>query len=475
MTATLELLTPDQCAEVHERSLHILETVGMRCDSAQGRRLLGAAGARVDEGTGHVRFPRALVEESLAMAPRDFALGGRRPGFSVPMNAGACTLANDGQALLVLDYESGEYRHPTMEAWRAGTRLCDALDEYGTLWEMVSPRDDASITGFLDFQIEVLRNYSKNAPAAIESPAEGPWLLETLEIVFGGRDELRRVKPCSSGICPISPLIIEGPGIDMWLTLRGYEIPCVIMPMPLMGATAPASLLSTVLLANCEVLGPLTLMQVADPGSPVIYAPTVGTMDPRSGRYQDGAAHAALEVGLIEMGRHYGLPVMGTGPVDDAFVPGTQWAYERMFAGLYAGLAWPDVMVWGGTAGGATIYCLEHLLLDAEMWRLVRKAHEGIVVDDERWLDDVLARVGPGGSFIGERSTRSNAHSGEWFFSRLGVHEPLEAWQAHGRSDILDEAHEKVHSILAAHEPLPLGDDVERELAKLRARATRAQ
>ena len=271
----------------------------------------------------------------------------------------------------------------------------------------------------------------------------------------------------------MSPLIIERPGIDLWLALRGYDMPAVIMPMPLMGATAPASLLATVLLANCEVLGPLTLMQAADPGAPVIYAPSMGTMDPHSGRYQDAAAHTALSVGVIEMARHYGLPAMGLGPGDDALVPGTQWAYERMFGGLYAGLAWPDILVWGGTAGGATIFGLEHLLLDAEMWRLVRKAHDGIKVDDERWLDDVLARVGPGGNFIGEDSTRRAAHSGEWFTSRLGVREPLEAWQAHGRRDILDEAHEKVRAILAAHEPLPLGDDVERELAKLRARAAR--
>ena len=473
MTASLQVLTPDDRAQIHERSLRILETVGMRCDSVEGRLILAKAGARVVEATDRVYFPPELVEEALEQAPRNFALGGRRPGFSIPMNAGQSTLCNDGEALLVYDYESGEFRQPTFDAWRDGVRLCDALDEYGALWSMVDPRRDDSVAGFVDFQIDLLRNYSKNLSASIKTPEEAPWLLESLEIVFGGRDEIRRLHPCTGGMCPISPLIIEEPGIDMWLALRGYDIPAVIMPMPLMGATAPASLLATVLLANCEVLGPLTLMQAADPGAPVIYAPSMGTMDPHSGRYQDAAAHSSLSVGVIEMARHYGLPVMGAGPGDDAFVPGTQWAYERMFGGLYAGLAWPDILVWGGTAGGATIFGLEHLLLDAEMWRLVRKAHEGIKVDDERWLDDVLARVGPGGNFIGEDSTRRAAHSGEWFTSRLGVREPLEAWQAHGRRDILDEAHEKVREILAAHEPLPLDEDVERELAKLRERAAR--
>jgi hypothetical protein len=36
---------------------------------------------------------------------------------------------------------------------------------------------------------------------------------------------------------------------------------------------------------------------------------------------------------------------------------------------------------------------------------------------------------------------------------------------------VLEEARAKVDELLAKHEPLPLGDEVERELARLRARA----
>jgi trimethylamine--corrinoid protein Co-methyltransferase len=93
------------------------------------------------------------------------------------------------------------------------------------------------------------------------------------------------------------------------------------------------------------------------------------------------------------------------------------------------------------------------------------------VVTEDRWLSDVLDRVGPGGHFLAEASTRRNAHAGEWHYSQLGHHHSYDAWVAAGRPDVLGEARARVEKLLATHVPLPLGDEVERELASLRVRA----
>jgi trimethylamine:corrinoid methyltransferase-like protein len=61
--------------------------------------------------------------------------------------------------------------------------------------------------------------------------------------------------------------------------------------------------------------------------------------------------------------------------------------------------------------------------------------------------------------------------SDEWFVPRLGTQDAREVWEAAGRPDVVDEARQKVTDILATHEAPPLGDDVERELAALEARA----
>jgi trimethylamine--corrinoid protein Co-methyltransferase len=86
-------------------------------------------------------------------------------------------------------------------------------------------------------------------------------------------------------------------------------------------------------------------------------------------------------------------------------------------------------------------------------------------------LEDVINAVEPGGHFLGERSTVRGVHEGEWYFSQLGVHDTFEGWDAAGRPSLVDEAREKVEQILATHEPLPLNEDVERELDRIEKRA----
>jgi trimethylamine--corrinoid protein Co-methyltransferase len=171
------------------------------------------------------------------------------------------------------------------------------------------------------------------------------------------------------------------------------------------------------------------------------------------------------------MARLYGLPAMGSGCGTDQFLPDAQAGYEKALDALVGDLAWPDLMVGPGGLGGSMIIGLEQTVIDVEIFRMCRKAHEGIVVEDDRWLVDVLAKVGPGGSFIGEPSTRANLRGGEWFLPGLGTHGSHQAWLAAGRPELLEEARAKVDDLLAGHAALPLPDEVERELERLRKRA----
>lgn len=469
---TLEVLTSDQRSQVHERTLHVLGHTGMRVDSDEGRRILKEAGALVDEATRIVRFPPELVEDALAAAPRRFALGGRRPGWRLPMNADESTLCLDGGSTLLLDRQTGERRRSTHADWLEATRLCDALEEIGMWWSPVEGKvlgDTAA--DWVSSMTETLCNFSRHVQDSFGDAGLAPWTLEVLEIVFGGRREIRSLHPYSFLICPVSPLVLESGEVDAWLALRGYDIPVAAMPMPIMGATAPGSLLATILLGNCEALGTLCLVEAAEPGVPFIHAPTLATMDPRSGRLAGNAPHAALDVAGVEMARFYGLPAMGSGPGCDAFAPSIQAAYEKAIGTALGCLAWPDILVGPGTLAEASVFSFEQTLIDVEVWRLCRKTHEGVLVDDARWLSDVLERVGPAGQFIGEASTRRNVRSGEWLLPQLGVRDSYDAWTAAGSPDVIAEARAQVEDILAHHEPLAFEKDVERALEELRSGA----
>ena len=65
METFLRVLSEDEKTQVHERSLKILAETGVKVDTAKGRQYLKDAGAEVDENSKIVKFPRAMVEESL--------------------------------------------------------------------------------------------------------------------------------------------------------------------------------------------------------------------------------------------------------------------------------------------------------------------------------------------------------------------------------------------------------------------------
>ena len=468
----LEVLSGDERTQVHERTLQVLAKVGMRVDTEEGRRILAEAGALVDEATRVVRFPPALVEESLHLAPKNFSLGARRPDWSFPLNAGRMTLVMDGEATRVLDDAAGEPRPATHDDWLEATRLIDAIDDVGVYWATLDGCLGGESAGdWVTYNIEVARNFTKHVNDSFSRPEWAPWMLELLAIVFGSREEVRRRHPYSFLITPVSPLIIERGCADAWLALRGWDIPVAVLPMPIMGSTAPGSLLATTLLANCETLGVLCLVQAAEPGTPFIYAPIALTMDPRTGRYAGTTAHSAIGVAGVEMARFYGLPVMGSGSGTDAFAPGPQAGFEKAFSSLLGTLARPDLMVGPGCLAGATILSHAELLIDVEIFRMCAKARDGISIGEGAWLVDVLERRGPGSHFIAESSTRAAVHSGEFYLPALGVHQSWDAWVAADRPSVVEEAGRKAVELLAKHQPLPLGEDVEGELEKLRRRA----
>jgi trimethylamine--corrinoid protein Co-methyltransferase len=169
----------------------------------------------------------------------------------------------------------------------------------------------------------------------------------------------------------------------------------------------------------------------------------------------------------VEIARYYQLPTIASGGGSDHFIPGIQAAYERAANDIITTLSWPDIMIGPGLLGGAMILSPEQLLIDIEVSRMGMKAYQGISTEDDKWLDDVMHKVGPGGHFMGQPSTRDAIRAGEWYISQMGNHGTLSEWEEAGRPNLLEEAREKVIQLLKDHDPLPLPEEVVKELDQL--------
>lgn len=476
MSTRVEVLPVARRDEVRARALAVLERTGLRVESARAREILGEAGARVDEGDLRVRLPRAVVEAALAAAPRTVSLGGRREGWELPLDGTSCSLVADGEAIHVLDLPAGTRRPATEADWERSTKLLDAIEEVGVYWRMVTvdgghPAPGAAVRGWAG----AFGWFTRHVQDSAADEAEARWLLEVLDVVFGGRAEVRRRRPFSFLLCPFSPLVLEGPYTDAWLATADWGLPVAAMPMPMMGLSAPVGLLATTVQGTAEALAVLCLVQAAAPGTPFIFAPALAVMEPRSGRYAGGAVeHALLGAATTEMGRHLGLPVQASVGGTDAHLPGAQAGAERALGALLPVLAWPDLLVGPGLLGGSTVYSPEQLLLDVEVFRRAVRLRRGIDGALEEAVEAALDEVGPAGELIARPATRRAAHGGEWHLDRLGVRDTWERWEASGRADVVDEARHEVAQLLATHRPPPLDEATTRALADLVDRAAAA-
>ena len=473
MKTLLQVLSDEERARIHEQTLSLLAKTGVRVDTERGRAFLREAGAEVNEETRRVHFPSSLVESALKTVPRQVTLGGRRPGWTFPLNAGECTLQADGAAVYVYDTQTGLRRPATYDDWLLATRLIEALDEVGVYWAMVEPTfSEGSPGDFVCYWRDIFRNFTKHVQDCTVTAEQSRWMLEVLQVTFGSREEVHRLRPLSFLLCPFSPLVIEAEYTDAYLETIGWDIPLAVMPMPMMGATAPGSLVSTITLANCEVLAMLCLIQAAAPGTPFIYAAAPTVMDPRSGRFSGGEIeNALLGAAVTEMARYYGLPAESTTGSCSHHVPGIQATYERSLNWCLPILSWPDMMIGPGLLAGAMTLSIEQLMLDVEVYRRCRRLHQGIVDREGQWLEAIINEVSPGGNFLAKTSTRDAVRNGEWYLERMGVHETFEAWEAAGRPELLAQVREHAEKALRENPPLPLSKEVERELDKIEKQA----
>jgi trimethylamine---corrinoid protein Co-methyltransferase len=472
MQTKVQVLSDDECSRVHEETLKILSETGVRVNTSRGRGFLQQAGAIVDENTHIVRFPRDLVEACLKQTPTEFSLGARRPDRLLTMNQGQCGVILDGGAIYTYDAQKNIRRSATLDDWYLATRLGDSLDEIDAYWSVIEGCWGHTPGDIVAYWKAVFQNFSKHVQDATLTPEESRWMLEVFQVVFGGKDGFKKTLPVSFIVCPASPLIIEGEYTDAYLETLGWGMPVAVMTMPLLGISGPATLISELMLANCETLAMLCLIQSAAPGTPFIYAAAPAIADMHSGRFGSGEVeHSLLGAAVTQVARMYHLPVEASVGGSDQYMPCIQAGYERALNYTLPILARPDLIVAPGLLGGSTILSPEQLILDVEVIRRCKRLSEGIGSQEEKWLGNIIAKIGQGGNYLAEISTRKAIRLGEVYFSQLGFHGSYDQWVSSGSPGILEEIHQSIQDLAANYHPISLAEDITRELEVLEKRA----
>jgi trimethylamine--corrinoid protein Co-methyltransferase len=107
--------------------------------------------------------------------------------------------------------------------------------------------------------------------------------------------------------------------------------------------------------------------------------------------------------------------------------------------------------------------------METELYRIVARLAQGIIVNDETLALDAIRRVGPNGTYLADQHTRR--HLREIWQPAVWDRTSYDAWLAGGKRGALESAAEQAREILDSHVSAPLPDEVAAELRAIVARA----
>jgi trimethylamine--corrinoid protein Co-methyltransferase len=455
MRAHTTWLTEEEKGRIVDQALQLLADVGMRFAGSAVLPQLAARGAVVDEATGIARLPRELVEWALAQCPRRVVLAGAGTDDDVILDDGEpFHFAPSGCVAKTLDFRTGERRPSTLQDLRETTALNDELPQLDVMWLQVSATDVPLERRELVEYFTLLTETRKHV-TFVDPPSDPEAVARICETVAGGLDAFHERPRISTVLTAASPLQCDGPALDCHITLARHGVPVNVYSMAIAGATSPVTLAGSVAQGVAEFLGAATALQVAAPGARLIFCYGTGVLDMLQTTFSIGCLESG-QMGAMaaEVGHFMGVPTLHPGMSTDAKHSGLQAGYEKALKLAAVCSANPDIVTgWGLIDAHNTMY-LPQSVVDNEMAAMIRRMYAEVEVSDATLAGESIARVGPGGGFLGERETAKRIRAGEHYLPTVSDRLSWEKWAETGTTEN-DVAAAKVEDLLARHAERP--------------------
>ncbi|HMO71717.1 MAG TPA: trimethylamine methyltransferase family protein, partial [Paracoccaceae bacterium] len=403
-------LTDAGVQRIHQAALQALEEIGLANAPPSGVEILTGAGA-LPGADGRIRFPRALVEDMLAIAARDITLFARDEKFDLHLAGSNVHFGTAGAAVHVVDLGSNTYRDSTAQDLYDAARLAEHLDNLHFFQRICVCRDVAD-----NFQMDMNTLYAclsgtrKHVGTSFSDPSHVAGGFDLLHLVAGGEAEWRARPFVSNSNCFVVPPMkfAEESCITMEACIRA-GMPMLLLSAGQAGATAPAPIALAIVQAVAECLAGVVYVNAIAPGHPAVFGTWPFVSDLRTGAMSGGSAEQALlTAGCAQMHRFYGLPGGAASGITDAKLPDMQAGWEQGITNVLAGLAGLN-MCYESAGMYASLLGFSHegMVLADDILGQVLRCVRGIEVTEDKVSIEAMRQVcmGGPGHYLGSDQT----------------------------------------------------------------------
>lgn len=463
-------LTDADMQKIHRAALSILEKTGVGDPTEELLDLVLPKGARLN-GHGRLCFPRALMEDLLAQAASEFyvhARGSRAGKDDIHCTREKVYYANSGTAVTTFDAATRSYRPSTLQDIYDFTRLVDRLDNIHMLGDTVLATDVPE-----DFEHDMSMLYAmlaaseKPACLTFRDRAHIKPAIEIFDMAHGGEGRFLKQPSVIFGGCPVvSPLRFGRENLEIMIDTARLGLTCDLAVPPQAGATSPAPLAGTLAQAVAETLSCVAIVNLINPGTPVVFAAWPFITDLRTGSFTGGSGEQALiSAAAIQMGNFYNLPTSVGCGMTDAKIPDAQYGLEKALTFSLAAHAGANRLCeFGGMVGSLMGCSFESMVIDNEAAGMISRTLRGIEVSDDTLSVDVIhdCAIDPG-HFLGNSQTLEYMET-EYVYPSLMDRELTDTWEKEGKATLFDRARVVSDGILKEHYPNYFGSKLDGEI-----------
>lgn len=441
---------------IHNASLTVLERTGVRIVDSECRTLFERAGALVDREADRVFIPRTLVEDALSKANRQVKLYSRDGRFDLDLRRGRVHLGTGGAAVKVVDLESGRARQSVLRDLYDIGRIVDTLDNTHFYLRPVVARDMDNELIDLNTFYASMAGTTKHVMGSCYFPAKVAELKQ-LAVMIAGDEAAFLARPFMSinlGFM-VSPLQFAPETVETLIEAVRAGFPIALVAAPLAGATAPASLVGTLVQVMAETLAGLTFVQLLAPGHPLLMGNMPLLADLRTGNMIGGTAELALmNAAAAQICHRYDLPIYNTCGMTESKLPDVQAGYEKGMTVAVTALAGAEYNHHAsGMLESLLAVAYEQYIIDDDLNGNVMRLVKGLQVTEEALSVDVIHEACNGDNhFLAAPQTLALMHE-EYYYPHTADRGTRDEWERQGGLDMRELARRRAREILRQHYP----------------------
>jgi len=446
----------------------ILCNLGVEIHNEKVVSMLGDHGAGVDDDKVRVFYTQNIIERALETVPSSIMLYDSSGNEAVDLSGYNVNFTPGSSAISILDYESAEARLPSTPDYVRYCRLISGLDHIASQSTAMIPADVHEVISD-SYRLYLSLMLCTKPVVTGMFTAESFGVMRDLQLAVRGSEKELAEKPlCIFSCCPANPVRWSEVSAQNLVDCAQYSIPVECISMPLMGFTAPVTMVGSLVQHTAENLSGLVISQLAGPGTPVLYGGSPAVFDIRYETTPLGAVCSMMTAcAYNEIGKYLGMPTQAYIGLSDAKLLDSQAGMESSMGAALASLEGINSISGPGMIDFQSCFSLEKLVMDNELCGMIQRLIKGIEPKDDFPAMPLFTEL------LREKHLLISDHTMKHINDEFYLPGPVidranrERWKEEGASGLNERAHAQVDRITGEYKNSVLPESIRDDLNRL--------